>query len=122
MSVNVGYRFTPRWRYITDITNSQYCVITTSIDHDYTNGQIVSFRVSKPYGMVQINELSAKVLSHTNDTITVDIDSSNFDHFIYPVSGQNTPPVVVPSASGVIPGSDPATVNLQDCFDNVRTL
>ncbi len=119
--MTLGYRFTPRYRFITAITNSQHAQITFSADHDYSDGEIVSFRVSQPYGMVEMNNLQSKILSHTNDIIVVDIDSSFWTPFIYPVAGKNTPPVCVPSASGIIPGSNPATVNLEDCFDNVRT-
>lgn len=119
--MSTGYSFYPRWKYISGITNAQQAVITFTEDHDFTDGEIVSFRVTKPYGMVEMNDRQAKVLSHTADTITVNIDTLNFNSYIYPVSGSNTPPVCVPSASGVIPGSYPATVNLEDAFDNRRT-
>lgn len=107
----------PSWKYITAITNAQYAVITTDGNHDFTDGEYVSMRVSAPYGMVEMNYKRAYILSHTSNTITTDIDSTNFNTFLYPVSGDNTPPVVVPSASGVIPGSYPSTMNLQDAFD-----
>lgn len=116
-----GYALVPRRKFITAITNAQYAVATFSEDHNFTDGEIVSFRVTKPYGMVEINNLQSKVLSHTSNTITVDIDSTFWTPFIFPVAGLNSPPTCVPSASGIIPGSFPPTVNLEDCFDNVRT-
>lgn len=120
--MTLGYVFIPRWKYITGITNAQYAVVTCDTNHNFSDGEYVSFRVSHPYGMSEINDLQAQVLSHTDDTITVDIDSSTWNNFIYPVSGKNTPPVVVPAGSGIIPNSNPPTVNLQDAFDNIRTF
>ena len=116
-----GYRLVPRRRFITDITNSQYATVTFSEDHDFVNWEIVSFRVSPPYGMFEINNLQSSVISHTSNTITVDIDTTFWTPFIYPVSGKNSPPVCVPSASGVNPILHTPTVILEDCFDNVRT-
>lgn len=120
--MTLGYVFIPRWKYITGITNAQYAVVTCDTNHNFSDGEYVSFRVSHPYGMSEINDMQAQVLSHTDDTITVDIDSSTWNNFIYPVSGKNTPPVVVPAGSGIIPNSNPPTVNLQDAFDNIRTF
>lgn len=109
----------PRYGFITGISNAKQAVVTFSDTHDFTDGEIVSFRVTKPFGMVEMNNRTSKVLSHDSTTITVDIESSFFTPFIYPaVETTVTPPVVVPSASGVIPGSNPATVNLYDSFDN----
>lgn len=114
-------RFFPRFRYISGITNAQYAVVTFTEAHDYVVNEIVSFRVSKPYGMVEINEKSAKVLEIGYFTITVYIDTTYFTPFVYPVSGQNTPPVCVPVGSGVN-RVNPFLVFtiLDDSFDNVR--
>lgn len=117
----MSYSIYPRFSYITDITKAQHAVVTFTSNHDYTDGEIVSFRVSKEFGMYQINNQHARVLSHTDDTITVEIDTTGYDSFIYPVSGEVTPPVVVPSSSGIIPGQYTATMNLEDSFDNRRT-
>lgn len=107
----------PRFSYISGITNAVNAVITFTDDHDFTEGEIVSFRVSRPYGMSEINNRQGKVQSFTSDTITVDIDTSTWTPYTYPVSGNNTPPVCVPSASGVVPGYTPK-MNLEDSFDN----
>ncbi len=109
----------PRYGFITGISNANQAVVTVSDIHDFTDGEIVSFRVTRPFGMVEMNNKSALVLSHDNTTITVDINSNFFTPFIYPaVETKVTPPVVVPSASGIIPGSNPETVTLYDSFDN----
>lgn len=118
----MSYSIYPRYSYITDITKALNAVVTLESEHDYTNGEIVSFRVQKEFGMYQINNQQARVLSHTDDTITVEIDTTGYDSFIYPVSGLVTPPTVVPSCSGIIPGQTVATMNLEDSFDNRRVL
>lgn len=115
------HRFFPRFRYISDITNEQYAIVTFTETHDYVVNEIVSFRVTKPYGMVEINEKKAKVIGIGDFTITIDLNTMFFTPFIYPVSGQNTPPVCVPVASG-INNLNPYLVFtiLDDSFDNVR--
>lgn len=111
--------FYPRMREISDITRAQYAEVTTEEDHDFVDNEIVSFRVSRAYGMVEMNNLQSKVRSHTDDTITVDIDSSNFTAFSIPgdLAG-TTPPCVVPSSSGVDLSAYSPTMILEDAFDN----
>ena len=113
--------FVPRFRYVSDITNDQYATVTFTDTHDFVLHEIVSFRVTKPYGMVEINNKQAKVLEVGDSSIVINIDTTNFTPFIYPVVGQNTPPVCVAVASG-IDNSNPFFVFtiLDDEFDNVR--
>lgn len=114
-------RFFPRFRYITDISNEQHATVTFSDTHDFVLHEIVSFRVSKPYGMVEINNKQGKVLSIGDFSIVVDIDTLFFTPFIYPVSGETSPPVCVPVASGVNFSNSFFVFNiLADAFDNVR--
>ncbi len=113
--------FTPSLVYITDITRSQNAVVTFSTSHSFVDGEIISFRVSKASGMWQINNLQAKVLSHSSGAVIVDLDTSSFDPFIE-VSNIQYPALAVPSASGIIPGQYVATVTLEDAFDNAVTL
>ena len=112
--------FFPRWRYITDVSNSQYCVVTFLDPHDFVLNEIISFRVTQPYGMVEINERRAKVLVVEDMAVTIDIDTTFFTPFIYPVSGLNTPPVCVPVGSGINYDSAFSFTILNDAFDNVR--
>lgn len=112
--------FTPFLMDITGITQAQQAVVSYATDHPYSLGEFVSFRVSKPYGMTGMNNLRARVLSLTSTSITTDIDSSSMNTFVYPPVGEVVYPAVsVPAGSGIIPGSNPATVNLEDAFDNV---
>ena len=116
-----GVTGVPAFRFVTNITNQLQAVVTTSEDHTYTIGEVVSFRTSKPYGMVEINNRSGKILSVTANTLTVDIETTNFTPFINAGENFQFPALVVPSCSSVIPGSNPATINLLDAFTMVKT-
>ena len=110
-------QFYPRWRYISNITQAQYAVVTFTDTMDWTIGEIVSFRTSRQDGMGELNQKTAQVLSVIDAfNIMVNYDTSNLPAFIYP-STATTPPTMVPSASGVIPGLYPATMNLLDSYD-----
>jgi hypothetical protein len=117
--VNTGI-FYPPAQYISNITNAQQAVVTFTTNHMFTLGEIVSFRVSKPYGMIQMNNISSRVISLSADTITIEVDTLNFNVFIYPPSGLVVyPAMAVPAGSGVVPNSFVAMTNLEDAFDNL---
>lgn len=107
----------PSLQYIIGIELGQITVVTLLDEHLFTLGEIVSFRVSKPYGTVELNNVHAKVIALDDTTITVDYDSTGFTPFIYPVSGKNSPPVVVPSSSGVLNDLYTPEYMLEDAFD-----
>jgi hypothetical protein len=111
--------FVPAVAFISGITNAQQAIATFTENHTFLLGEYISFRVTHPYGMTQINNQRAKVLSLTPTTVTTDANTLNYTPFIYPVAGENTPPVAVPAGSGIIPGYFPPTVTLFDAFDNV---
>lgn len=126
-------KFYPRWSYIANITKASQAVVYFTAKNDYTPGEIVSFRVSSDFGMDEINNKQARVLSVTNSStvssITIDLDTSGFTTFAFPTSATAaagvSPAVVVPSSSGVVPYNGSATIpqeppgtNLQDAFDN----
>lgn len=116
----VSNQIYPQKAFINAITNVQNAVVTFTADHDFTVGEIVSFRVTKDFGMFQMNNKNALVLSTTSDTITVDVDSTSWDAFDYSQldAAGTSPPVCVPCCSGIVPSSNPARINLQDAFDN----
>ncbi len=126
-------RMYPRWRYIANITKAQQAVVYFTAKNDFTPGEIVSFRVSSDFGMDEINNKQARVLSVTNSatvsSITIDLDTTGYTTFAFPTSAVaaagTSPAVVVPSSSGVVPFNGSATVpqqppgtNLLDAFDN----
>ena len=112
----------PRRALINALTNAQQAVATFTADHDYTLGEVVSFRVTRDFGMFQIHQRSGTVVAKTSDTITVDIDSSDWDTFDFSNNDAlgTTPPHCVPCCSVRVPGSEPPQVNLLDSFDNRR--
>lgn len=114
------YAMYPRYSYIDAITRGVTTTIEFTEDHDFTDGELVSFRVAQSNGTRELNERTARVISHTDTTITVDIDSANYTDFIADLDVKN-PPMAVPAGSGVIPGDNPLnSINLADSFDNRR--
>lgn len=126
-------RMYPRYKYIANITQAAQAVVYFTEKNDFTPGEIVSFRVSSDFGMDEINNKQARVLSVTNSatvsSITIDLDTSGFTTFTFPTSAVAaagvSPAVCVPSSSGVVPDNGSATVaqqppgtNLRDAFDN----
>ena len=125
-------QFYPRWRYIANITKAAQATVYFTVANDFTIGEIVSFRVSSAFGMSQINNVPARVISVTNtssnSSIVIDLDTSGFTAFALPTSSTAdagiSPAVCVPSSSGVVPISgttitqQPPGTNLLDAFDN----
>jgi len=111
--------FVPPLRFINNITIAQNCVITFTEEHFFKIGEIVSVRCSKPYGMVEINEKSSRVIALSSDTITLEIDTLNFTPFVYPAVGVvQLLAQVVPSGSWINPYEYTPTVTLEPVFDN----
>jgi hypothetical protein len=113
--------FYPSKSFIEDITNDLNATITFTEDHDFTPGEIVSFRVEKQFGMSEINNIRATVMLTTSNSVTVPVNTLTWTPFSLANLNQpgTSPPCCVPSASGVIPfEDDPARVTLFDAFDN----
>jgi hypothetical protein len=114
--------FYPRYAEISAITNDVQAVVTFTEDHDFTPGEVVSFRVGPQFGMKEINNRSARVLITTSDTITIGINTQFWTPFTLANLNDpgTSPPVCVPSSSSVIPFQENPSVNIQDAFDNRR--
>lgn len=113
--------FYPSKAYISAITNEQNAVVTFTENHEFTPGEIISFRVGKQFGMSEINQVHSRVILITDDTITTEVDTTTWTPFS--LANLNlpgtSPPCCVPSASGVIPfEDDPSRITLFDAFDN----
>lgn len=80
--------FYPRNRYIINITNAASAVVTMSVTHGLTIGQEVRFVVPDIWGMSEMDGLQGTVtaINTTNNTITVDIDSTSFTAFDIPAA------------------------------------
>jgi hypothetical protein len=80
----------PESLYITEITKATQAVVRTSVDptQHYVVGMKIHFSVPQSFGMSQINGLTGKIVavSTANYTVTVDIDTSAFTTFAFPLT------------------------------------
>lgn len=129
-------KFYPRYKYIANITQAAQGVVSFTEKNDFTPGEIVSFRVTSDFGMDEINNVHARVLSVTNSatvsSITLDLDTSGYTAFAFPTSAVAaagvSPAVCLPAGAGVVPDSantslvqEPPGTNLRAAFDNRNT-
>jgi hypothetical protein len=90
--VNFNPMFYPRRRWITGITAAAQAVVRTSVTHSFNLGEKVRFIVPAAFGMTQMNGLTGTVVARNiagttgNNTLTVDIDSSTFTAFAFPLA------------------------------------
>lgn len=118
--VNSNPIFYPRRRVILGISAAAAAVVTTSVDHGYTVGQDIRLVVPSTSGMVQMNGLLGAVTAVTASTFTVNIDSSAFTAFAFPLTAAvpftpaESTPVGEDTASALAAGADilaDATIN-----------
>ena len=82
----------PRSLFITDISQSVQGVVTVSEKHNYVVGQKVEFSIPGSFGMVQLNNYYLPrnappvIVAVTDYTFTIDVNTSNFTSFAFPVS------------------------------------
>lgn len=89
----------PPYRLVVNISQAAQAEVTTSVPHLYVVGQQVRFETTKPFGMVEISGLTGNVVSIVDAyNFTVDIDSSGFTAFTFPLvaSVPFTPAIVNP--------------------------
>jgi len=119
-------QFYPRHRTITKMTAATSMVVTMSVTHGFTVGQAVRFIVPAGYGMVEADSLIGNITAidttlTTGNSITVDIDSSAFTAFAFPVNADVpfTPALVIPVGET----ADATSANLlDDATDNVSFI
>lgn len=90
--INYDPLFYPRRRTITKISKAASAVVTMSVTHGYQIGQAVRFVVPAAFGMVEMDGLLGTITAintttTSGNTITVNIDSSAFTTFAFPVTG-----------------------------------
>ncbi len=92
--------FYPPERTISKITQAAQAVVTTTVDHQYVVGQLVRFLVPAEFGMTEISGLTGSVVAVTQATFTVNIDTTGFTAFAFPLSAVSpfTPAQVIPFA------------------------
>lgn len=121
--------FYPRRRVITEITQAAQAVVTLSVTHGYAVGQAVRFQVPAAFGMVELNGLLGTITSvdtttTTGNTITVDIDSSAFTAFAWPLSAgvPFTVAEVVPVGENTAEAIDSGVDPLLDATENIGRI
>lgn len=110
-----------RVQTIASITNANPMVVTTVNDHGYVAGMMVVFLIPSQFGMVELNKINAQVISITDDTLTINLNSINFFVFSYPspLPSAYTPPSVIPNSSGPYLPPQPLPYGNQDSFEGV---
>lgn len=101
--------FYPRRLFITKMVSSgASTVVTLSVTHNLTVGQrIVMSLIPSMYGMVQMSQQRGLItaIDLTNNTITVDVDSSGFTAFAFPLTATaataHTQPQLIPFGDGL---------------------
>jgi hypothetical protein len=78
--------FYPRNRTVCNITQAAQAVVTTTVDHSFTVGQKIRFNVPAPFGMVQLDGVQATIVAVSASTLTVDVDTSAFTAFAWPLN------------------------------------
>jgi hypothetical protein len=79
--------FYPGNRVIANITQASPAVVTTLVDHGLTTGQRVRIKVPTGSGMVEINGLEGTVTYVSAGTFSIDIDSTGFTAYNFPLPG-----------------------------------
>lgn len=82
-------QYYPRKRFITSISQAGSAVIVLSVTHGFTAGQAVRIKVPAAYGMSEIDGLIGNItaVNTSTNSITVDINSSAFSAFAFPLTG-----------------------------------
>jgi|HubBroStandDraft_5_1064220.scaffolds.fasta_scaffold00884_9 hypothetical protein len=91
MQINFDPLYYPTRRYITAISQATEAVVTLSVTHGYQIGQSVRMVVPSAFGMTQMNGLQGTIVAintttTTGNTITLDINSSAFTAFAFPLA------------------------------------
>lgn len=87
--------FYPSKNQITAITQAETAVLSLSDTNDLTLGQVVRVLVPSEYGMHQINKQEGSIVAVSSSSITLNINSSQYDPFSAPVSPL-TPALIIP--------------------------
>ncbi|MHB1059856.1 MAG: hypothetical protein ACYC0F_18440 [Rhodanobacter sp.] len=112
--VSTDPMFYPTRRTITAVTKGTTTQVQFSVTCGYVVGQRLQFLVPVEYGMVELNGLVGTILSinTTTNTVTVDIDSSSFTSFAFPLVASYPFTFAQATPDGEIPTiSTAATVN-----------
>lgn len=93
--------FVPARKVISNITNAQRAVVTTTEPHNYLTGEYVRIHMPQTSGMVQIAQQYApiEVIDETN--FYINIDSRPYAPFVVPTPTPGTPVFQVPQCIAI---------------------
>jgi len=115
--------FYPRRRYISGITQAANAVVALTVTHGFTVGQVVRFEVPAAFDMTEIDRLTGTItaVDLVNNTVTVDIDSTAFTAFAWPLTtaGAFTPAQLVPVGED---STSAVGITLDDATDNQAAI
>lgn len=109
-------------RTILTITQAYPMVVTTTVDHGYVIGMMITFLIPTQFGMIELNGLNVQVIdAPATDSLTINLDSRSFTAFAYPspLPSAYTPPSIVPNSSGPYLPPLPLPYGNQDSFEGV---
>jgi len=106
---------------IASITQSNPATLTTTDNHNYVAGMNVSFLIPKAFGMQELNKLVVQVLTASTNTLTLNVDTTQFSPFAYPspLPTAYTPPSIIPYSSGPFLPPQPLPFGNQNSFEGV---
>jgi len=105
--------FTPVRTIVSNITNANPAVVTTSSNHELTRGMVVRLNIPRAYGMTELNRklFVVTVLSATTFSLQTteypsaqNVNSVSFVPFVTP-SSVGVQPECVPVGSAPVPNS-----------------
>jgi len=110
------------WKVIDSISNSFPMTVNTILDHNYVDGMMVRFNIPSMFGMQELNIVEAQVLTASSNVLTIDLDSTNFSVFSYPISlpSAYTPPTIIPDSSGKYLPPKPLPEGNQTSFEGTE--
>lgn len=79
----------PQFFYITKIVRGVTTVVTVSMVHNYIPHQLARLSIPPSFGMQEGNGVTAELLSVTDYTMTLALDSQNFNAFSFPANVTN---------------------------------
>jgi len=84
--VNKFSNWVPPAIYITNITQANPGVVTTSVEHGYATGDIYRLHVPAAFGMVEADGLQVTITVLTATTFSIGVDTTTFTAFAFPAS------------------------------------
>lgn len=86
--------YQPSMRIISNITNSNPAVITTTFAHDYIDGLVMRLDIPLEYGMQQANRQKGEIIVLSPTTFSITIDTTYYDPFVNHPTGPQYAQVV----------------------------